>query len=532
MTVYRTLFSSAAIGLAVAVTGGTAIAETPANMLVIANRIDDITSLDPAQSFEFAGSDVLRNVYGNLVNFDPMNLEAGYQPDLATDWTVSEDGRSITFTMREGMTFTSGNPVTAEDAAMSLRRVVLLNKTPAFILTQFGFTPENVEETITFDGNTVTITTDKKYATSFVLNCLTATVGSVIDYKTVMANEVDGDMGNTWLGTNSAGSYAYKVDSWKPNESVSMTSNPDFYLGAPAMVRVIVRHVAESASQRLLLERGDIDIARNLNPEDIAGVMDADGVKVVDELKGRLLYASLNGKHEVLSKPQVKQAFKYLVDYEGMRDSFLKGQYTIHQNFLPATYLGSVTENPFSLDIEKAKTLLAEAGVPEGFEFEVGVRDAQDRIEVAQSMQNTLGQVGIKMNITVATAAQTLGRYRARELDMYLGAWGPDYPDPNTNAGTFAFNPDNSDEANATGSLAWRNAWDTGGLTEKVEAAVTENDRDTRVQMYKDIQAEFRETSPFIMMFQQIEQSALRDNVMDFSTGQAITAASYWQVTK
>ena len=84
-------------------------------------------------------------------------------------------------------------------------------------------------------------------------------------------NIVDGDMGNTWLKTNSAGSGPYKLSSWKPNESVTLISNPDYYAGAPAMERVIVRHVLESASQRLLLERGDIDIARNLNPEDIAG---------------------------------------------------------------------------------------------------------------------------------------------------------------------------------------------------------------------------------------------------------------------
>jgi len=529
MNAITRLLSGAAIGLAVGVTSFAAFAETPPNMLVIANRIDDITTLDPAQSFEFAGSDVIRNVYGKLVNFDPLNLDAGYQPDLAESWTVSEDGKSITFTMREGVMFHSGNPVTAADAEFSLRRVVQLNKTPSFILTQFGFTPENVGETIVADGNTLTITTDKRYATSFVLNCLTATVGSIVDMKTVMDNEADGDMGNSWLATNSAGSGAYSVDSWKPNESVTLSSNPDFYLGAPAMERVIVRHVQESATQRLLLERNDIDVARNLNPEDVAGAREADGVEISEELKGRLMYISLNQKHPQLSKPEVRQAIKYLVDYEGMQNSFLNGQYTIHQNFLPRTYLGSSSEAPFSLDIDKAKELLA--GI-EPFEIEVGVREAQERIEIAQSLQNTFAEVGITLNITVGTAKAILGRYRARELDMYMGAWGPDYPDPHTNAGTFAFNPDNSDEAGATGLLAWRNAWDTGGLTEKVAAAVVENDRDVRAQMYQDIQAEFRQISPFAVLFQQIEQSALRDNVTNFSTGQAITSASYWQITK
>lgn len=531
MNAFSKLLSGAAIGLAVTAVALPVNAETPANMLVIANRIDDITTQDPAESFEFAGADVSRNVYGKLVNFDPLNLDAGYQPDLAESWEISEDGRTITFTMREGVKFHSGNPVTAEDAEFSLRRAVLLNKTPSFILTQFGFTPENIEDTIRAEGNKLIITTDKRYASSFVLNCLTATIGGIVDKTLVMEHEVDGDMGNTWLKTNSAGSGAYTLVSWKPNESVTLQANPDFYQGAPAMERVIVRHIQESATQRLLLERGDIDIARNLNPEDIAGVMDEGGIKISDELKGRLMYVSLGQQNPDLAKPQVRQAIKYLIDYEGMVNSFLKGQYTIQQNFLPLTYLGSVEENPFSLNVDKAKELLAEAGV-DGLELTAGVREAQERLEIAQSLQNTFAMAGIKLNLTVGTGKQILGMYRARELDVYVGAWGPDYPDPQTNAGTFAFNPDNSTEAQNTGILAWRNSWDTGGLSEKVEAAVVENDRDKRAQMYRDIQAEFRETSPFAIMFQQIEQSALRDNVENFSTGQAITAASYWQVTK
>ncbi len=527
----RNIMATVVMGFAASMVALPVVAETPANMLVIANRIDDITTLDPAESFEFAGSDVSRNIYGKLVNFDPLDLAAGYGPDLAESWTVSEDGKTITFTMREGVKFHSGNPVRAEDAAWSLQRAVILNKTPSFILTQFGFTAENAMEMIKAEGNTVSITTDKRYATSFVLNCLTSTIGGIVDMKTAMANESDGDMGNTWLKTNTAGSGAYSLVSWKPNQSVTLKSNPDFYLGAPAMERVVVRHVQESSTQRLMLERGDIDVARNLNPDDVAGLSGKDGIAVDSALRGRLMYISLNQKHPVLSKPKVIEAVKYLVDYEGMQNSFLKGQYVIHQNFLPATYLGAVEENPFSLNIEKAKALLAEAGV-EGLEIEVGVREAQERIEISQSLQNTFAQAGIKLNITVGTAKQILGRYRARELDMYMGAWGPDYPDPHTNAGTFAYNPDNSDAAKATGLLAWRNAWDTGGLTAKVAAAVVEGDRNVRSKMYADIQAEFRDIAPFAILYQKIEQTGRGDSVANLNLGGAITAVSYWKVTK
>ncbi|ASJ71835.1 ABC transporter substrate-binding protein [Granulosicoccus antarcticus] len=530
----RVFFKQSLFSLALCATvgmGGTLQAATPDNMLVIAHRIDDIVTLDPAQSFEFAGADVNYNIYGKLVNFDPLNLDAGYQPDLAESWEVSEDGKSITFTMREGVKFHSGNPVTAEDAAFSLQRVIKLNKTPAFILTQFGFTPENVEETIVADGNTLTITTDKKYATSFVLNCLTSTIGAIVEKALVMENEKEGDLGNDWLATHSAGSGAYKLVNWKPSESYTLAANPDFYLGEPGMKRVIVQHIQESTTQRLLLEKGDVDVARNLNPEDVAGLEGNEEVAVDTDLKGNLMYISFNQKNEQLSNPKVIEAIKYLVDYNGMENSFLKGQWRVHQSFLPATYLGAIEDKPYSFNLEKAKALLAESGV-ENIEFEAGVREAQERIEIAQSLQNTFAQAGIKMNITVGTGKQILTRFRARELDMYLGAWGPDYPDPQTNAGTFAFNPDNSDEAQATGLLAYRNAWDPGPFTAVVEEAVVEGDNDKRRAMYEQLQRDFQATAPFVIMFQKTEQSGRQAKVQNFTIGGPVTASAYWPVSK
>jgi len=519
--------------LAFVLTANVGYSKTPDNMLVIATRIDDITTLDPAQSFEIAGSDLLRNVYGRLVNFDPANLDKGYQPDLAESWTVSEDGKTITFKMRAGVKFHSGNPVTAKDAVFSLQRAIKLNKTPAFIFTQFGFSAENIESNIKLvDDMSFSITTNEKYATSFVLNCFSATIGSIVDQKVVMSNEKDGDMGNDWLKTNSAGSGAYSVVNWKPNESYTLKSNPAFYLGDPAMKRVIVRHITESATQRLLLEKGDIDIARKLNPDDISAISSKKGIAIDSEMRGRIMYVGFNQKDPVLSKPKVVEALKYLIDYKGMQDSFLKGQYVIHQAFLPQTYLGAIDDKPFSLDVDKAKALLKEAGIEEGTKLKINVRNAQERIEISQSIQNTFAKAGIEVSIEVGTGKQTLSVYRAREHQIYVGAWGPDYPDPNTNAGTFAFNPENSDEKKATGLLAWRNAWGIPEMSKATKAAVQETDRSKRETMYAAIQRDHQKRAPFAIMFQKIEQVGRRDNVKGFSIGAAISNAAYWLVTK
>lgn len=515
------------------ITHSAAFAATPADTLVIANAIDDIVSLDPAEIFEFSGGDAANNFYDTLVNFDPSDLSKGFQPGLAESWTISADGRTYTFKMRKGVTFTSGNPVTAYDAEFSLHRAVILKKTPSFILTQFGFNADTVKDQIkAVDADTLVITTDKKYAQSFLLNCLTATIGSIVDKKTAMAHEKDGDFGYEWLKTNTAGSGAYTLRGWKANENYVLDANPAYWRGAPAMKRVFVRHIQESATQRLLLEKGDIDVARNLSTDDIAAISSNNDLRVDEDLRGRIMYLSLNQKDKRFANPKVREAFKWLIDYEGMVNSFLKGQYVVHQAFLPLTYLGELKEQPYKLDVAKGKALLAEAGYSNGMDVTIQVRNAAERLEIAQSLQNIWSQAGITAKIESGTAKQILGEYRARKHSIYLGAWGPDYPDPHTNADTFAHNPNNADEAKLTGKLAWRNAWDIPEMTKKTSAAVEENDTATRAGMYVDIQREHQKESPFAVMLQKIEQTGLRANVKGFVTGSAISSVYYWTVTK
>ncbi|MFC0201168.1 ABC transporter substrate-binding protein [Paracoccus rhizosphaerae] len=509
-----------------------AFAETPADTLVVAHTIDDIISLDPAQSFEFSGNDVNNNTYDRLVDFDPLNPDAGFQPALAESWEVSEDGLSITFTMRDGVTFHSGNPVRAEDAAWSLQRAVKLDKTPAFILTQFGFTPDNVEEKITADGNKLTLTLDKPYAPSFVLNSLTGNVASIVDKETVLANEQDGDLGNAWLSTNEAGSGAYELAAWRPNEVVQLTAYEDYWQGAPEMKRVIVRNVAESSAQRLLLEQGDIDVARNLTPTDVEAISAAEGVKIQEEPRGRILYMGLNQKDELLSNPAVIEAMKYLVNYEGMEQSFLKGQFITHQSFLPRGYLGALDEQPWTYDVEKARQILQDAGI-EGGTITTRVRDLREYIDVAQTLQASMAEVGLNLEIEQMTGAQVLDAYRAREVPIFLGEWGPDYSDPNTNAATFAYNPDNSDEANAVGLLAWRNAYAVPEeMNEATVAATLEQDTDARAEMYREIQRQYQAEAPIVPLFQRVEQVGLQDDVQNWWSGGAVTSVIYRQVTK
>ncbi|MBD9527935.1 ABC transporter substrate-binding protein [Paracoccus sp. PAR01] len=525
-------FSLRAILLATAVSlAPAAFAETPADTLVVAAQIDDIISLDPAQSFEFSGNDVDNNLYDRLVDFDPMDLNAGFKPSLAQSWEVTDGGKTITLTMRDGVKFQSGNPVRAEDAAWSLQRAVKLNKSPAFILAQFGFTPENVDQQVTFDGNKLILKLDQPYAQSFVLNCLASNVASVVDKETVLGH-VDGeDFGNTWLSTNAAGSGPYALQTWRPNEAVQLTAFDGYWQGAPVMKRVIVKHVQESSAQRLLLEQGDVDVARNLTPTDVDGIATNDKVVVGTEPRGRILYMGLSQKDPLLSQAPVVEAMKYLVDYAGIEGSFLKGQFKTHQNFLPEGYLGASDENPWTYDIEKAKKILTDAGITSGT-VKTAVRDIQEYVNVAQTLQASMAQVGLTLEIQQMTGAQVLDAYRARSVPIFIGEWGPDYADPNTNASTFAYNPDNSDEAKLS-FLAWRNSWAVPDEMNKATIAATiEGDTEKRVQMYLDIQKEYREIAPIIPLFQRIEQAGIQKNVTNWNAGGAVSSVFYRQITK
>ena len=511
--------------------GTSAPAETPPDTFVMAMNIDDIITLDPAETFEFSGGEVIAQLYDRVMTYEPddlTNLVGG----VVDKWEISEDGKTISFTMKPDLVFASGNPVTAEDVVYSLRRVVKLEKTPSFILTQFGWTPENVDDLVKVVDGQPQITIAEDLSPELVLNALSAGVASVLDSKVVQEHEQDGDMGYGWLKSNSAGSGPFVLKDWKANELVSMEANPTFRAGEPTMKRVIIRHVPEPSAQRLMIEKGDVDLARDLTPDQIQGLEGTEGLEVQTDPKAALIYLAANQSHEILGNPKVVEAIKYLVDYEGMANSFLRGQYQVHQAAWPEGLWASYDETPYKPDVEKAKQLLAEAGYPDGFEITLDTLNESPYPEIAQSIQATLGQAGIKANIQTAEGKTLWPMYRARKHELILAQWSPDYVDPHSNLDAFARNPDNSEEAQLTGVLAWRNAWQDEEMNQMVTAAAQEQDRAKREQMYHDIQKKLQEEGPYAIIFQQVEQSVKRDNLQNFVSGPTFDLIFYRNITK
>ena len=508
-----------------------AFADTPADTLVIAKNIDDMITLDPAEAYEFSGIEVISNIYDRIMRLEPTDITK-LVGGVAESYTSSEDGKTLTFKIRGGQKFASGNAITAADAVFSLQRVVKLDKTPAFLIGQLGWTKDNVDQLVKLvDDQTFQITITEDFAPSLVLSLMSSVVGSVVDMKVAMEHEADGDMGHNWLKTNSAGSGAYSLRAWKANESVALDVNPNYRGGQAALKRVVIRHVPEPAAQRLLIEKGDADIARNLTGDQVAGIVDNKDITITPVPQATLYYVGLNSKMVQFQDVKVRQAMHYLVDYDGMVNSFLKGGFKVHQTFWPSGFWAALDENQYSFDPAKAKALLAEAGIADGFEVTLDTPNSSPFTNIAQSIQSTMAQGGIKVTILPAEEKTVLTRYRARQHQMLLINWGPDYMDPHTNASSFARNDDNSDTPKAK-PLAWRNSWDIPEITKMTDAAVRERDEGKREKMYKDLQVKVMDEGPFIIMFQDTTLLATRANVKNFVMGSSSDVVYYNLTTK
>jgi peptide/nickel transport system substrate-binding protein len=507
-----------------------AAAQSPPGVIVMAKQIDDITSLDPQESFEYSGNEVTANIYQKLVN-TPNNDPARLQGELAEAWEISGDGRSITFRMRQGPRFASGQPVTAQDAAFSLHRAVILNKSPAFIINQFGFTKDNVAELIRAnDARTLTVTMGQPASPAFLLYCLTANVGSVVERAAAMQRQQGEDMGNAWLKQNSAGSGAYRLVSWRASEGVTLEANPNATT-APRTRRFLIRHIADPSAQLLGLRQGDFDIARDLGSDQIRGLQGNAAFRLVNNKRASLMYLAMNQRVAALARPQVREAVKWAIDYHAIQQNLVPYTYTVHQTFLPAGFPAAIDHIPYRRDPDRARALLREAGLEGGFDITIDVAATQPLADIAQAVQANLTSVGIRTRVLPGEARAVITKTRARQHEMAIVRWGADYFDPHTNAETFNINTDNT-EAARNRTLAWRSTWQDEDLTRRAEAAVREINAERRLEMYAQMQRDHTARSPFAIMFQETEVIATRANISGLDFGPMSDRGNYIGIVK
>lgn len=509
MTYFRSTVAAAAIALGM-LGASASWAETPPDQLIVATTLNNILTLDPAGITGRETVQVLGNVYDSLTVLDHENT-GEFIPRLAESWEIAPDNSAITFRIRQGVSFASGNPLTAEDVAWSFRRLLTLNLAQASFLRSRGFTPEQADaHFVVEDDHTLTIHLPQPDDPRLLMMVLSqAGPGSILDRELALANEVDGDQGAAWLRNNSAGSGAYVLTNWSSNENVILTRNDSYWGEAPAMRRILMRHLPESQSQRLMLERGDIDIGYSLQAADLGALDQLDDVTVETVSGAGFYYLAVSMKDDRFANPKVREALRYLIDYDGINAAIMPYYGVKHQRLYNSGFMGSLPDPGYALDVDKAKALLAEAGYPDGFSVTLRALSESPFLNAATAIQNSLAQAGIQAEIITGSGDQIYGAMRERNFELLVGrGGGGQQPHPDSNLRAMAYNPDNSDDAGLTNYQAWRTSFYDETLNEMVVDALLEQDTTTQAGKYEAILTHLDEVVPSILPFSEVVDTA------------------------
>jgi len=433
-------------GAAAASTASAVTSYTPQQTLIVAMNLSGVITMDGNSAFEVPDQSATRYIYDQLVTF-PYGDLTNVQPGLAKSWDVSADGKTWTFHLRTDAKFSSGNPVTSADVVYSLKRFLNLKIQPALsLLTQTGITKDNVDQNVVAtDPATVTITLPKPFSPGAFLAVLSNTTLSVVDSKVVQAHDVNGDLGHAWLDTHSAGSGPYQLADWTRNVQIEMTPNPNYSEGpAPALKRIVFTNVNDNTGELDMVSKGNADVAMDLSPEQLASLQGNPKFAVFRGPEITLMYLAMNVKNvPAFGNPDVRQAVKYAIDYNSIVKNLLQGDGQVWQGIIPNGIFAATKDQPFSLDIAKAKQLLAKGGYPNGFSFDLTIGSGNEpggvnASQLAQAVAGTLSQAGITANIRQLATSEALPAFRAQKLQAALFGWAMDYPDPSDFADAFA----------------------------------------------------------------------------------------------
>ncbi|EFM20636.1 MULTISPECIES: ABC transporter substrate-binding protein [unclassified Pantoea] len=499
----------------VVLTGSASIqAKTPDDQLIVGMNMNNLLTLDPAAMTGNEVVGIVVNLYDGLVELNPQQLTE-VRPALAERWSVSPDNRTLTFHLRDNVRFHSGNPLTSADAVWSMRRVLHLNLAQASVWKSYGFSRDNVDQMITApDDRTLVITLPKPNDPQLVIYSLAA-LGSmvVLDRKTVQQHEVDGDWGNRWLTTHEAGSGPFRLDVWQAKDVLRMSRAADYWRGEAKISRVVFRHLQESQTLRLMMEKGDLDIASNMAIPDVRALRHDPDLTIDAVRKGTIYYLAMSMKDPHFGNSKVREAVRYLVDYQGINKSLMTGYGELHQRPIQAGMPATLPDPGYRLDVPRARALLTEAGYPDGFDTTLRVLADQPFLNIAIAVQSTLLQGGIRAKIITGTGNQIYGAMRDRQFNLLVGRGGSGVePHPHSSLRSLVYNPNNADSARLTNFQGWRTGFYDAQLNRMIDQALVERDKSRQQQDYFAIQQRYDQLVPALMPISQMLDSVVVSN--------------------
>ena len=493
--------------------GAAAPTPTRGGTLVFARQVDS-QFLDPVHTTQNADIWLSLNLYDTLVLASADGK--GVEPGLATAYTTSEDGKTVTFTLRPGIKFADGSAIQPSDVKWSLDRA--RNKETggdfAFLLSSIA----SVEA-----GGADTVAIHLSHPDPVLLQALATFNAGIMPEKLVMAAPGDTLLDKSKnFAEKPIGSGPFMLTSWKRNNEMLFARNPYYWKDAadgqklPYLDGIRFVIIPDDATRILKLQAGEVDAAEFV-PYARVAELKADP-KLDMELfpAAQTNYFLMNirpelkdGSKNPLADQRVRQALNYATDKDALIQVVSYGTGTPQRSFMPMSTPFSYGPEPlYPYDPDKAKKLLSDAGYASGFPITILTQsgNADDQAKVA-TLQQLWSAVGVTLTIQPLEAATRLARTNAADFQMRTSLWTNDIDDPSEITSIMAYYPTRQSA---------RSGWNDARSNALFEQSQVELDPAKRGAEFKEIQQRFAEAAPFVFAYEVPYPVALRRTVHDF----------------
>jgi len=485
-------------------------------------RGNDSGTLDPQATTSGEDAKVTNQVYDKPIHFKPGGSQL--VDGLATEYSV--DGTTVSLNFREGVTFHNGDELKASDFVATYRRFV----DPDYeyypgkdYVSGYGPYSFGVVDSVAETGDySVEMQLSKKYA-PILRNLAMFIIG-------VMPKSAIEEMGKD-LGTNPIGTGPFSFDNWDTgNQRIRLAKNEDYWGDVPKVDEVVFTAISSNQTRAQTLDTGDVDIIDGLGAQSSQIVDNSSSADLVSKPGINIGYMAFNiPKVEAFQSKKVRQAISHAINTKAIVDTIFKGIAVQASQPIPSNVMGYNPDlDPYPYDVEKAKTLLDEAGYGDGFSFELATFKNPrtynpSPLQAAQTVKSNLAQVGITVDINQQPFNPFLDYTAAGKHDACFLGWMTDNADPDNfyyalmHPGIDASEvPEGQDWVDNYKGGLHVSGWANREFMNLVSDAQTTYDDDARVSNYQQAGAIAHEEAPWVFMDHAQELRGVHNRVDGF----------------
>ena len=393
--------------------GGDNTAVSPDNDFVIALQAD-ATHLDPHVSGNGVSNTITNSMYETLVWFDE-NLEL--KPLLAKSWTVSDDGLDYTFVLNEGIKFHDGEPFNAESIVANYERA----KSDSSLRL--------ASQTAMWDS----VTVDSEYQVTIHLKEPNNTFLNKLAQVRIVSPKAIKELGKDGLAKQSAGTGPFILSERVDGGYTKMVRNENYWQDGPKVDTLTWRVVPEDGARVAMLQTGEADIISPLPAIQVDKLKDDASLDVLNLGGLTYRYATLNKNYTLadgrkpLDDVRVRQAMNYAFDSEAYTQVVFQGYASVPTSLFASSVPFYAEQTPYTADVEKAKSLMSEAGYSDGFPINIWVDNTTIEMQGAEFLKQQLAQINIDVNVvpmeSTTIADMTSAPEDKTEVQMWYVNW-------------------------------------------------------------------------------------------------------------